>query len=58
MFSRIQYENWHLAIPVAAFFLTFAVFLYFTIRALRMQTSQLEALSRLPLANDDEPNHA
>lgn len=56
MFSRIHYEQWHTVIPVVAFIITFTVFVYFFIRALRMQRSKAQSMSNLPLANDDTPN--
>ena len=56
MFSRVQYEDWHTVIPVIAFALTFTVFLFFTVRAIRMRRVNAEALSQLPLDNDDTPN--
>ncbi len=53
MFKRLQLETWHDYIPVIAFLLTFAVFLFCTFRALCMHRDQAERLAALPL--DDEP---
>jgi hypothetical protein len=55
MFSRVQYEHWHTIIPMVAFALTFTVFVYFFVRALRMQRTKADAMSNLPLENDDTP---
>ncbi len=49
MFKRIFYENWHAVVPIIAFLLTFAVFLCYVFRALRMRRPEAERLSRLPL---------
>jgi hypothetical protein len=56
MFSRVHYDNWQTVIPLIAFILTFTVFLYFSIRALCMQRTQIESMSHLPLENDETPN--
>jgi hypothetical protein len=55
MFSRVHYEDWHTVFPIVAFFLTFTVFIYFTVRAMQMRRNKADALSNLPLENDDTP---
>ncbi len=49
MFKRIFYENWHALVPIVAFILTFGVFLFYVVRALRMRRPEAERLSRIPL---------
>ena len=44
-----------MVIPVVAFGLTFAGFLYFTVRGLIMKPSQREHMSGLPLEDDSNP---
>ena len=53
MFQRITFESWHSIIPVVAFFLTFGVFVYFVVRAVRMKKNDVEHISHLPLDDDD-----
>jgi hypothetical protein len=55
MFKRILYEDWQMSIPVVAFGITFAGFLFFTVRGLIMKRSDREHMAFLPL--EDEPNH-
>jgi hypothetical protein len=52
MFLRLSLESWHMIIPVIAFFLTFSVFVYFVIRALRMKKPDIDHISHLPLDGD------
>ena len=53
MFKRLTYENWHYAVPIIAFLLTFGVFVYFVIRAIRMRRSKADYMSHLPLQDDE-----
>ncbi len=53
MFKRLTYESWHYAVPIIAFVLTFGVFVYFVIRAIRMRRSKADYMSHLPLQDDN-----
>jgi cbb3-type cytochrome oxidase subunit 3 len=43
--------------PIFALLLFVAVFIVVTVRALRTQPSEIDALARIPLADDDEARH-
>ena len=59
MFKRLLYEDWQSVIPIAAFVLTAAAFLYFTIRACFMDPKARRHMSALPLDLDEaELDHA
>lgn len=49
MFKRILYDHWHTIIPIIAFVLTFSVFIFYVVRALRMGRPEADRLSRMPL---------
>lgn len=53
MFKRLIFDTWDGIIPVAGLLLTFAVFIVFLVRAIRMKVGEIEHLSHLPL--QDEP---
>jgi hypothetical protein len=55
MFKRIILEDWTLVMPVIAFFFTAAVFVYTTIRAMKLSKNRREELANLPL-NDSPQN--
>ena len=52
MFKRLTYENWHYAVPIVAFVLTFGVFVYFVVRAICMRRSKADYMSHLLLQDD------
>jgi len=52
MFKRVLYEDWQQIIPIIAFILTFAVFIVFVIRAIRMRKDDAGHMASLPLEND------
>jgi len=54
MFKRIDFSGWE-ALLMAAFFITFAGFLYFTWRAVRMKKKERDHMAHLPLESDSEP---
>ena len=56
MFKRLTYEEWQTIVPIIAFVLTFSVFLFQVIRAVRIKKPQSEHLASLPL--EDERNQA
>jgi hypothetical protein len=51
MFKRIILEEWTLVMPIAAFFFTAAVFVYTTVRALKLSKNRREELANLPLSD-------
>ena len=53
MIRRVLFEEWQMTITLIAFFLTFATFTYFVVRALRMRKQERDRLSNLPLEKDD-----
>jgi len=53
MFKRISYEEWHAMVPVIAFILTFGVFVFFVVRALRLRREEVNHMASLPLDLDD-----
>ena len=55
MFKRLELEAWHEIIPFLAFFLTFAVFLTVTFRALFLHRESASRLAALPLERDRDP---
>lgn len=52
MFKRIIYEEWHSTVPIIAFILTFGVFIFFVVRAMRLQRDEVRRLASLPLDLD------
>jgi len=53
MFKRLSIEEWQSLLTMVAFFLTFAAFLYFTFRALRMKKDQRDHMANLPLEEEN-----
>ena len=53
MFKRIIYEPWHGSVPIIAFILTFGVFVFFFIRALRLRQEDANRMAALPLELDE-----
>jgi len=49
MFKRLTFDTWDGVIPVAGLLLTLAVFIIFFVRALRMNPTEVNHLSHLPL---------
>ena len=52
MFKRIIYENWVHIIPIASFVLTFATFIFCSIRAWMLDKRHRAELAALPLAEE------
>ena len=52
MFKRLILEDWHHTLPYISFALTFAVFIYFVVKALRMKQEDVDHRANLPLEND------
>ena len=53
MFKRIAYEEWHTAVPIIAFVLTFGVFIFFVVRAIRIRSDEVDRMASVPLDLDD-----
>ncbi len=51
MFKRIILEDWTIVMPVIAFFFTAAIFIYTSIRAIRLPKSRRDELANLPLGD-------
>lgn len=49
MFHRVIHENWATAVPIISFVVTAGVFLFVSIRAIRLPKDRREHLSRIPL---------
>jgi hypothetical protein len=56
MFKRIILEEWTLVMPIVAFFFTAAVFVYTTVRALKLSKDRREELANLPLSDSSPKN--
>ena len=52
LFKRISYEEWHEVVPIIAFILTFGVFVFFVVRALRLQRDEVSRMASMPLDLD------
>jgi len=55
MFHRVIHENWATAVPIISFAITAGVFLFVSIRAIRLPKDRREHLSSIPL--DENPKH-
>lgn len=55
MFKRVFVEEWAHIIPFVSFFIFFTVFLFVTIRAIRLGKKERTRLSLMPL--DDNSNN-
>lgn len=51
MFKRLVLEDWTLVMPIVAFFFTAAVFVYTTVRALKLSKARSDELANLPLSD-------
>lgn len=51
MFKRIIFEEWTVVMPVVAFFFTASVFLYTSVRAMKLSKTRRDELSKLPLGD-------
>ena len=49
MFKRIICDDWTVIMPIFAFVFTAAVFIYTTVRALKLSKPRREELAKLPL---------
>jgi hypothetical protein len=56
MFKRVFVEEWAHIIPFISFFIFFTVFIFVTIRAMRLGKSERTRLAMMPLEDNSE-NH-
>jgi hypothetical protein len=56
MFKRVFVEEWAYIIPFISFFIFFTVFIFVTIRAMRLGKSERTRLAMMPLEDNSE-NH-
>lgn len=56
MLRHLHPSEFQTVMVIGVFVLTLAVFLFFFIRALRLNKDQAEHLSRLPLQDEPEPH--
>ncbi|MFT4546994.1 MAG: hypothetical protein ACI8XO_002285 [Verrucomicrobiales bacterium] len=56
MFKRVLYEEWHTLVPIISFILTFGVFLYFVVKAIRLKRDETSHMASLPLDFDEATN--
>ena len=56
MFKRVTFVEWQDLITLVVFFITFAAFVYFSWRAIRMKRHEREHMARLPLEDEDPPS--
>lgn len=55
MFKRVFVEEWAHIIPFISFFIFFTVFVFVTIRAMRLGKSESTRLANMPL--EEKPEH-
>ena len=55
MFKRVFVEEWASIIPFISFFIFFTVFVFVTIRAMRLGKSERTRLANMPL--EDKPEN-
>lgn len=51
MFKRLVIEDWTIAMAVIAFFFTASVFVYTSLRALKLSKTRRDELANLPLGD-------
>lgn len=56
MFKRVLIEDWAHIIPVISFFIFATVFLFVTIRAMRLGKAERNRLASMPL--EENPEHS
>jgi hypothetical protein len=49
MFHRVIHENWTTIVPIISFVFTAGIFLFVSIRAIRLPKDRREKLARIPL---------
>ena len=57
LFKRISYDEWTEVVPIVAFILTFAVFVFFVVRAIRLHRDEAGRMAALPLDLDTATNN-
>jgi len=53
MFKRVTFDDWQTIVTLIAFVLTFAAFVFFTVRAFFMKKRDLDQRANLPLEDQD-----
>ena len=56
MFRRVFVDDWAHIIPIVSFFIFFTVFVFVTIRAIRLGKSERNRLAALPLEDKSQPH--
>ena len=56
MFKRVFVEEWAHIIPFISFFIFFTVFIFITIRAMRLGKSERSRLAQMPLEDNSDDN--
>lgn len=56
MFKRVFVEEWAHIIPFISFFIFFTVFIFITIRAMRLGKSERSRLAQMPLEDNSDNN--
>lgn len=56
MFKRVFVEEWAHIIPFISFFIFFTVFIFITIRAMRLGKSERSRLAQMPLEDHSDNN--
>lgn len=56
MFKRVFVEEWAHIIPFISFFIFFTVFIFITIRAMRLGKNERSRLAQMPLEDHSDNN--
>jgi cbb3-type cytochrome oxidase subunit 3 len=54
MFHRVNFVEWQPILTIAVFFVTLAVFAYFTWKAAKLTHDERDHMANLPLEGDDQ----
>jgi len=57
MFHRITFDSWTSIVPIVAFALTFATFIFIVIRTLLMKKKDVDKLADLPLEEGSDKHN-
>lgn len=58
MFKRVLVEDWATIVPIVSFFIFFTVFIFVTLRAIRLGKSERSRLAALPLEEHSQPHQS
>lgn len=56
MFKRVLVEDWADIVPIVSFFIFFTVFVFVTLRAIRLGRTERNRLAALPLEENSQPH--